>query len=77
MINHLKEQVILKAGHVIKNRGDCENLSRLNEIETGDYLNYNTLRRFFGIDPKKVIPRSAYICLSLRFSSSSSFKRFS
>ena len=67
MINYLKEQVIFKAGRDIKNRADCEYLSQMIEVETGECLNYNTLRRFFGIDPKKVKPRLATLNILSRY----------
>lgn len=77
MINYLKEQLVLKAGREIKTRGDCEYLSRMIEIETGEFLNYNTLRRFFGIDPKKVKPRLATLNILSRYIGYRSFNHLS
>ena len=77
MINYLKEQIALKAGRKIQNRGDCEYLSQLIEIETGEYLNYNTLRRFFGIDKKEFKPRKASLDILSRYIGYRSFDHLS
>lgn len=77
MINYLKEQIIYKARREIKNRGDCEHLSQLIEIETGDNINYNTLRRFFDIDKQKFKPRVATLNILSRYIGYNSFKDLS
>lgn len=76
MIDQLKEQIFFKIGKKIVNRGDCEHLSRLIEIETGEYLNYNTLRRFFGIDKKEFKPRPSTLDILSRYIGYHSFEHY-
>lgn len=52
MIEVLKNKVQEKLGVIIKNRGDCQFLSDAILEELGETINYNTLRRFFGIDKR-------------------------
>jgi|UniRef100_UPI00404B47D1 hypothetical protein len=57
MIGLLKEEVERKLGTEIRRRGECQLLSDAILQEQGETLNYNTLRRFFGVDKKSnVIP---------------------
>jgi len=58
MVSRLKEEVSFKLGRDILNRGDCELLSKHILTETGHFISYNTLRRFFELNKrKKVKPR--------------------
>lgn len=76
MVNKLKELIFFKAGREIVNRGDCEYLSRMIEIETGEYLNYNTLRRFFAIDKQACKPRIATLDILSKYIGYQSFDHF-
>jgi tetratricopeptide (TPR) repeat protein len=49
MIDKLKQITEKKIGFEIKNYNDCTRLSDIIYTETGIELNYNTIRRFFGI----------------------------
>ncbi len=49
MVDKLKQITKKKIGFEIKNYNDCKRLSEIIYIETGYELNYNTIRRFFGI----------------------------
>ncbi len=77
MIQQLKEQIFFKVGKEILNRGDCEYLSRLIEIETGDYINYNTLRRFFEIEKQHCKPRTSTLDILCKYIGYLSFDHFS
>lgn len=77
MISQLKEQIFLKLGKEIENRGDCERLSRLIEVEIGEYLNYNTLRRFFDVDKQKFKPSASTLNILSRYIGFLSFEHFS
>lgn len=77
MIDQLKEQIFFKIGKEIVNRGDCEHLSRLIEIDTGEYLNYNTLRRFFNIDKQTFKPRTSTLDILSKYIGYLSFDHFS
>ncbi len=46
----LKEEVELKLGKKIINRGDCQLLSDLIFEQQKKQISYNTLRRFFKVD---------------------------
>lgn len=77
MIDQLKEQIFIEVGKEIVNRGDCEHLSRLIEIKTGAYLNYNTLRRFFDLDKQKFKPRISTLDILSKYIGYLSFEHFS
>lgn len=77
MIDQLKEHIFFEAGKEIVNRGDCEHLSRLIESKTGEYINYNTLRRFFGIDKQKIKPRTSTLDILCKYIGYLSFDHFS
>lgn len=49
MIPYLRNRVISKFGKPVIGLGDCKELSALIFDETGESVNYNTLRRFFGL----------------------------
>ena len=49
MIPYLKNKVISKFGQAILTLGDCKELSKVIFDETQELLNYNTLRRLFGL----------------------------
>ena len=49
MIDVLKTVTQKKVGFKIKNYNNCTRLSEIISIETGFELNYNTIRRFFGV----------------------------
>jgi hypothetical protein len=50
MIEILQSEIQQKLGVRIKKRGDCQFLSDAILGEVGETLNYNTIRRFFGVD---------------------------
>ena len=49
MIPYLKNKVISKFGQAVLTLGDCKELSKVIFAETQELLNYNTLRRIFGL----------------------------
>ncbi len=51
MESNLKEAVEQKFGAKILNRGDCEKLAQVISDQTGNGVNYNTLRRMYGLAP--------------------------
>jgi hypothetical protein len=76
MINRLKEEISFKLGNEIQNRGDCELLSNQILNETGEFVSYNTLRRFFTIDQKTVSPRVSTLDILARYVGYQSFGHF-
>ena len=50
MIEILKSEVQQKIGVTIKRRGECQILSDAILVELGENLNYNTIRRLFGVN---------------------------
>ena len=56
MIEELKKEIELNFGRKILSRGDCEELSELIYQNTYKDINYNTLRRLFGL-AKGTTPR--------------------
>lgn len=76
MINRLKEVICLKLGRDVSNRGDCQLLSQHILLETGEYVNYNTLRRFFGIDKNPVKPRVQTLDILCQYAGYNSFEAF-
>lgn len=51
MESNLKEAIEKKFGTKILNRGDCEKLAQVIFEQTGNGINYNTLRRIYGLAP--------------------------
>ncbi len=49
ILNQLKREIISKLGKDIVNKTDCYDLSEAIFMDTGKLINYNTLRRFFGL----------------------------
>lgn len=76
MLNRLKEIICLKLGRDIRTRGDCELLSRQILLETGNYVNYNTLRRFFAIDKNLVKPRIQTLDIMSQYAGYKSYEHF-
>ena len=58
MIAVLKNEIEQKLGISIQRRGDCQLLSDAVLTELGESINYNTIRRFFGVDKSSVIEPS-------------------
>jgi hypothetical protein len=58
MIEILKSEIEQKLGCSIKHRGECQFLSDAILVEFGETLNYNTIRRFFGVDKRSEIAPS-------------------
>lgn len=76
MIGKLKEEIAVKLGQEITTRKDCEVLSEDIEIKTGKYLNYNTLRRFFGVDKNGVTPQTATLDVLSSYVGYQSYQHF-
>ena len=51
MESNLKEAIEKKFGAKILTRGDCEKLAQVIFEQTGNGINYNTLRRIYGLAP--------------------------
>lgn len=75
MINSLKNQVVKIAGFPIKSRGDCELLSHLILEVTDEFINYNTLRRLYGL-VKPVTPRRQTLDVLARYVGYDDFAQF-
>ncbi|MGC6413453.1 MAG: hypothetical protein ACON5K_01995 [Bacteroidia bacterium] len=75
MIDKLKEVIELKFGKSISSRGDCEKLSELVFIHTNKDINYNTLRRLFGL-AKPTNPRTYTLDLLSRYVGFESYNDF-
>ena len=77
MLELLRKEVERKLGVEIKHRGECQLLSDAILQEQGETLNYNTLRRFFGVDKKsKVVPRRNTLNVLSIFLGYSSYSQF-
>lgn len=76
MIELLKLKIEYHLGREVRTRGDCEELSSLIEERTGMFLSYNTLRRFFGIDPQKVRTRMSTLNILSKYLSYLSYQHF-
>ena len=75
MINILKSITEKKVGFKIKNYNNCTRLSEIIYIETGLELNYNTLRRLFGI-VKSVKPSNYTLNTLSKFNGYESYNDF-
>jgi len=76
VINDLKSLTEKNIGFKIKSRGDCHILSDLITSKTDKDINYNTLRRFFGLDkPRK--PQQKTLDILSEFNGFKSFADFS
>lgn len=64
MINNLKLKIEDKCGFEIKQLSNCESLSMLIFMETGNDISYNTLRRLFGLVKKTNPSKSTLNILS-------------
>ena len=49
MIARLLNEVVASAGVEIRTSGDCHTLSKVITERTGKVVNYNTLRRMYGL----------------------------
>jgi hypothetical protein len=77
MIEVLKTELQQKLGVRIKHRGECQFLSDAILVEFGETLNYNTIRRFFGIDKQsKALPSRNTLDILSRFLGSESYYDF-
>ena len=57
MIEILQSEIEQKLGVSIKHRGECQFLSDAILVEFGEIINYNTIRRFFGVEKgSEVVP---------------------
>ena len=57
MIEILQSEIEQKLGVSIKHRGECQFLSDAILVEFGETINYNTIRRFFGVEKgSEVVP---------------------
>lgn len=78
MIEILRSEVQEKLGITVKNRGECQFLSDALLVEIGETVNYNTLRRFFGVDKKvRVQPSENTLNVLSKFLGYSSYNQFS
>lgn len=75
MIEDLKSEVEKVFGKKVASRGDCEQLSDEIYLITKQNLNYNTLRRFFGL-AKSTKPRAITLDILSNFIGYSSFIEF-
>lgn len=76
MIEELKSLTEKNIGFKIKNRGDCHILSGLITSKIDKDINYNTIRRFFGLDkPRK--PQQKTLDILSEFNGFESFVDFS
>ena len=75
MLYQLKNNISIKSGFKIKNRGDCVRLSSMISIETDYDLSYNTLRRFYGI-VKGTAPSERTLNILSKYVGFSSYKDF-
>ncbi|WP_298949677.1 hypothetical protein [uncultured Polaribacter sp.] len=75
MIYDIKFQIEQKCGFVVKTKRDCIVLSDLVYYETSLILNYNTLRRFFGIvrGTEASVSTLNILCIYLGYESYSQF----
>lgn len=75
MIELLKKVTIETAGFDIKDRGDCELLSNLIIEKTDKDVNYNTLRRLYGL-AKYVKPNQKTLDILAQFNGYKDFSNF-
>ncbi len=75
MIEELKKEIQLKFGKEILSRGDCEELSEIIYQNTKKNINYNTLRRLFGL-AKGTTPRKYTLNLLSEFVGYQSYNDF-
>lgn len=75
MIDYLKSKTVDNAGFEIKNRGDCQLLSALIIEKTNGEINYNTLRRLFGL-AKYVKPSKNTLDTLARFNGFTDYVHF-
>ena len=75
MLYQLKNNISIKSGFKIKNRGDCVRLSSMISIETDYDLSYNTLGRFYGI-VKGTAPSERTLNILSKYVGFSSYKDF-
>ena len=78
MIAVLKNEIEQKLGISIQRRGDCQLLSDAVLTELGESINYNTIRRFFGVDKSSVIePSKNTLNILSKFLGYASYNQFS
>lgn len=74
----LKIEIQRKLGISIERRGDCQLLSDAVLTELDEYINYNTIRRFFGVDKSSAVEPSKNTLNTLsRFLGYASYNQFS
>lgn len=78
MIAVLKNEIEQKLGISIQRRGDCQLLSDAVLTELGESINYNTIRRFFGVDKSSVFePSKNTLNILSKFLGYASYNQFS
>ncbi|MDC3252967.1 hypothetical protein OAU25_01810 [Crocinitomicaceae bacterium] len=78
MIVVLKNEIEQKLGISIQRRGDCQLLSDAVLSELGESINYNTIRRFFGVDKSSVFePSKNTLNILSKFLGYASYNQFS
>ena len=78
MIVVLKNEIEQKLGISIQRRGDCQLLSDAVLTELGESINYNTIRRFFGVDKSSVFePSKNTLNILSKFLGYASYNQFS
>lgn len=78
MIVVLKNEIEQKLGISIQRRGDCQLLSDAILTELEESINYNTIRRFFGVDKSSAVEPSKNTLNTLsRFLGYASYNQFS
>ena len=75
MIEKLKKLVTQKTGFEVKSLKDSILLSELIELQINEQLNYNTIRRFFGV-VFSTTPRRATLDILSRFAGYSSYAAY-
>ena len=75
MIEKLKKLVTQKTGFEVKSLKDSILLSELIELQINEQLNYNTIRRFFGV-VSSTTPRRATLDILSRFAGYSSYAAY-
>lgn len=75
-IHLLKEEVIIVFGHSLKSSGDCNKLQEDIYKKSGDIINFNTLRRFFGLIKTEFNPSKNTLNILSRYCGYESFQNF-
>ena len=75
MISRLLNEVVASAGVEIRTSGDCHTLSEIVAARTGKVVNYNTLRRMYGL-AKPVKPNRGSLDILSQFVGFDSYVHF-